>query len=314
MTAPEVQRHRDAFRRDPLILLWGLPEEGPLAAVRHVLQTLGAETIMVDQRRALSTHVRMLPGGPLLRLPDRVLPLSEVTAVYPRPYPPPLRQFRDDSPAALVARRHVARLEHALWQWTTSTTATVVNRPGPAANNSTKPLQTRAASACGFHVPDSLVTNDLEKLRAFADRHGLVVYKAVGGTRTFTGLLDLADVRRLQRLSTCPTYFQQHIAGTNVRVHVVGEDIFAVEITSDAVDYRKHVRDMSSISLPGVVAEKCKTIVKTLELLVSGIDLIRTPHDEWYFLEANPSPAFTYYPDRDEVGAAIARLLINPPS
>jgi D-alanine-D-alanine ligase-like ATP-grasp enzyme len=44
-------------------------------------------------------------------------------------------------------------------------------------------------------------------------------------------------------------------------------------------------------------------------LLVAGLDLIRTPDGEWYFLEANPSPAFTFYPDRDEVAAASARLL-----
>jgi D-alanine-D-alanine ligase-like ATP-grasp enzyme len=47
-------------------------------------------------------------------------------------------------------------------------------------------------------------------------------------------------------------------------------------------------------------------------LLVAGLDLIRTPDGDWYFLEANPSPAFTFYPDRAEVGAAIARLLAQP--
>ena len=210
-------------------------------------------------------------------------------------------------------RRHLARLEYELWQWAASTKATVVNRPGPAASNSTKPMQTRAARACGFQVPETLFTNDLEEARAFAARHGMVVYKAAGGTRTYTGLLDLADTRRLDRLSTCPTYLQRYIEGTNVRVHVVGTDIFAVEITSDAVDYRRHVREMTPIGLPVLVAEKCKAITKTLELVASGIDLIRTSHDEWYFLEANPSPAFTFYPDRDKVGAAIARLLIAPP-
>jgi glutathione synthase/RimK-type ligase-like ATP-grasp enzyme len=194
-----------------------------------------------------------------------------------------------------------------------STTATVVNRPGTAASNS-KTIQTRAARASGFHIPDSLLTNDLEGIRAFAGRHGPVVYKAVAGTRTYTGLLDLADADRLPRLSTCPTYFQQYITGTNVRVHVVGTDAFAVEITSDFVDYRRHVREMSPISLPGVIAGRCEAVTKTLELLVSGIDLIRTPHGEWYFLEANPSPAFIYYPDRDEVGAAIACLLTTPVS
>jgi glutathione synthase/RimK-type ligase-like ATP-grasp enzyme len=212
-----------------------------------------------------------------------------------------------------VARRHVARLDHELWQWTITTTATVVNRPGPAASNCTKPMQTRAASSCGFRVPDTLLTNDREKARAFAARHGQVVYKAAGGTRTFTGMLDPADTRRLERLSTCPTYLQRYIAGPNIRVHVVGTDVFAAEITSDAIDYRRQVREMGPVSLPGPIADKCRAVTKTLELLVAGIDLIRSPDGDWYFLEANPSPAFTFYPDSEKIAAAIARLLTGPP-
>lgn len=124
------------------------------------------------------------------------------------------------------------------------------------------------------------------------------MYKAAGGTPSFTGLLDLSDTRRLEQLATCPTYFQQYIAGTNVRVHVVGKDVFAVEITSDAIDYRWDTYEMLPTSLPDAIAEKCRIASKTLGLLAAGIDLIRSADGEWYFLEANPSPALTFYPDR----------------
>jgi hypothetical protein len=298
-------------RRPPVVLLWGMPQEEPLAVVRHALQALTAETIMIDQRRALSTHVLPGPGGPVLRQPGRVLPLAEVTAAYLRPYPFPPRPAQH-GPAWPVAYRHVLRLEHELWQWAATTPATVLSRPAPAASNSTKPMQTRAARACGFRVPDTLLTNDPEQARAFAARHGRVIYKAAGGTRTLTGLLDLTDTRRLDRLSTCPIYFQKYIAGTNVRVHVVGRDISAVEITSDAVDYRRDIHEMVATTVPEPVADSCRAVTGTLELLVAGIDLIRTPEGEWYFLEANPSPAFTFYPDRGAVGASIARLLACP--
>lgn len=306
-----VPRPPVARRGGPLILLWGLPEEEPLAAVRDALHARGAQTVMVDQRRALSTHLLSRPEAPVLRMPDGDIPLAEVTAVYPRPYPR-VPAVRADRPGHLVARRHVARLERELWRWTATTTATVVNRPAAAASNSTKPIQTRVARTCGFDVPDTLLTNDLGQARAFAARHGLVVYKGSGGTRTYTGLLDLADTRRLERLSTCPTYFQRYIAGTNVRVHVVGTDVFPVEIICDAIDYRAAPREMGPVRLPEPVAERCRAVTKALDLLVAGLDLIRTPHGDWYFLEANPSPAFTFYPDRDEVGAAIARLLTQP--
>ena len=310
--SPMVEGPGVTRRRAPVVLLWGLPEEEPLAAVHHALRALAAETIMVDQRRALSTRVLPRPSGPVLCQPDRALPLAEVTAAYLRPYPFPPRAARH-GPARLVAYRHVTRLEHELWQWAATTTATVVSRPVPAASNSTKPMQTRAARACGLRVPDTLLTNDPEQVRAFAARHGPVIYKAAGGTRTLTGLLDLADARRLERLSTCPIYFQKYIEGSNVRVHVAGADVSAVEITSDAVDYRRHVQKMVPTALPERIAARCRAVTAALGLIVAGIDLIRTPEGEWYFLEANPSPAFTFYPDGHEVGASIARLLVSGP-
>jgi hypothetical protein len=288
-----------------MVLLWGLPEEEPIAAVRRALHARGAQTLLVDQRRAVSTRLAHRPDGPVLRLAGRVLPLADVTAAYPRPYP----VVCGDGPAGLVAWRHAVRLERELWQWAATTTATVVNRPAPAATNATKPAQTRAAAACGFRVPDTLVTNDCAQARDFADRHGLVIYKGAGGTRTLTGLLDLSDSRRLERLSTCPTYLQRYIPGNNVRVHVVRADVFATEIATDEVDYRRQVRAMAPIALPEAVADRCRAVTAALGLLVAGIDLIRTPEGEWYFLEANTSPGFTFYPDRDQVGAAIAGVL-----
>jgi RimK-like ATP-grasp domain len=313
VTAGTIRNARRVRLGTPLILLWGAPEEQPLAAVRSALHGYGAETVMVDQRHALSTRVLLPSGGQVLKLSGGDYPLAWVTAAYPRPYPF-LPEIPDGSPAALVARRHIIRLEQQLWQWMATTPATVVNRPAPAASNSTKPFQVRTARTCGFHVPDSLLTNDVEKARAFAARHGPVVYKGLGGTRTLTGLLDLADTRRLGRLSTCPTYLQRYIQGTNVRAHVVGTEVFASEITTDAVDYRKHVQEMVPVSLPGSVADKCRALTKALELLLTGIDLIRSRDGEWYFLEANPSPAFTFYPGHDKVAAAIARLLIGQPT
>ena len=292
------------------VLLWGPPEDEPLAAVHDALRALGAQVIMIDQRHALSTHVLHGPDGPLLRQGDQVSPLGEVTAAYPRPGLCPLPR---SCPARPVAERHVARLEDELWQWSTITTGTVVNRLAPGASNSTKPVQTQVARACGFQVPETLLTNDPEQVRAFAARHGLVIYKGAGAARTITGLLDLTDARRVERLSTCPVYFQRYIAGSNVRVHVVAAEVYAAEITGDAVDYRRHIQGMAPMALPGRIADACRAVTQALGLLLAGIDLIRAPDGQWYFLEANTSPGFTFFPECDRMAAAIARLLVSPP-
>jgi D-alanine-D-alanine ligase-like ATP-grasp enzyme len=95
----------------------------------------------------------------------------------------------------------------------------------------------------------------------------------------------------------------------NIRVHVVGTDIFAAEIDSEAVDYRTDPRDMRPTAIPEPIAARCLAVTSKLGLLLAGIDLIRTPDSEWYFLEANTSPGFTFFPGSDRVAAAIARLL-----
>ena len=121
-----------------MIMLWGLPEEAPLAALHRALQAQGAPTVVVDQRRALSMRYLSRPEGALLSLPGGRVPLADVTAAYLRPYPFLPRQAAAGRPAWLVARRHIARLERDLWQWLATTPATVVNRLAPSASNSTK--------------------------------------------------------------------------------------------------------------------------------------------------------------------------------
>lgn len=168
----------------PLVLLWGPPDEEPLEHVHRALLARGAHTVLLDQRRALSTRILRDKDGPLLRLPDgkpsSAVPLAEFSGAYPRPYPA-VPEIQPDSPAYRVAHRHVARLEHELWHWMATGAATVLNRPEESASNGTKPFQTRAARRCGFTVPDSLLTNDPGAAVAFAERHGRVIYKGPAG-------------------------------------------------------------------------------------------------------------------------------------
>ena len=60
--------------RDPLVLLWGAPEEEPLAAVHCALLAEGARTFLVDQRRAILglRHI----GPHTARTPAQLLDLA----------------------------------------------------------------------------------------------------------------------------------------------------------------------------------------------------------------------------------------------
>jgi glutathione synthase/RimK-type ligase-like ATP-grasp enzyme len=102
------------------------------------------------------------------------------------------------------------------------------------------------------------------------------------------------------------------------RVHVVGEEVFATEVRSDAYDYRYgsldgHDVELAAVTIPAAVAERCCVMAKGMCLAVAGIDLRRTPDGRWFCFEVNPSPAFIYYEEAtgQPIGNAIARLLVR---
>ena len=115
-------------------------------------------------------------------------------------------------------------------------------------------------------------------------------------------------------VANLPTQFQAFVPGQNVRVHVIGREIFATAIDSDAVDYRYAGRDdedvsMTAMELPQVVADACVSVTRELGLTMSGIDLKRTPNDEWYCFEVNPSPAYSFFQELG--GQPIADALVK---
>jgi glutathione synthase/RimK-type ligase-like ATP-grasp enzyme len=70
---------------------------------------------------------------------------------------------------------------------------------------------------------------------------------------------------------------------------------------------------MRPCDLPCEVAASCKTLVRSMELLLAGIDLRRTPENNWYCFEVNPSPAFTWFEDvtRQPITEAVAQILAS---
>jgi glutathione synthase/RimK-type ligase-like ATP-grasp enzyme len=103
-----------------------------------------------------------------------------------------------------------------------------------------------------------------------------------------------------------------------VRVHIIGDEVFACEIKSAAADYRYaltqgHDIEIAAYEIPGDVADRCRRLAANLHLEVAGIDLRRTPDGRWCCFEANPSPGFTFYETSPghPIGAAIVRLLVG---
>ena len=170
--------------------------------------------------------------------------------------------------------------------------------------------------AQGFRVPETLVTTDAAKVEAFWERHGEIIYKSMSGVRSIVSRLTPEHRARFGDLAHSPVQFQQWIRGHDVRVHVAGEEVFACNIGSSAIDYRyprngEEAPQIAACCLPGELAVRCRRLAASLGLDLAGIDLRCTPEGDWYCFEVNPSPAFTFYAEviRQPIDDAVARLL-----
>jgi hypothetical protein len=302
-----------------VILLWGLPGDGPIAAVAARLRECRVPYLLLDQRRVARTEVEFCAGpgvGGRVAVGGRELGLDEVTAVYLRPYDS--RRVPSVAAAGPLSGlwAHAAEQEDILMSWAELTPALVVNRPEAMTSNDSKPRQLQLIARAGFSVPPTLVTTDPEAAAAFWEEHGEVVYKSVSSTRSIVARLDRGHRDRLADVTWCPTQFQRRIGGTDYRVHVVGDEMFSAAVESDRDDYRYAVSKGGEVRVraepvPPGVAERCLRLSRSLGLAVSGIDLRRTPGGEWYCFEANPSPGFTFYQQQtgQPIDAAVAALL-----
>jgi glutathione synthase/RimK-type ligase-like ATP-grasp enzyme len=97
---------------------------------------------------------------------------------------------------------------------------------------------------------------------------------------------------------------------------VVGEDVHATEIVSDALDYRYARRaggtaELRAVELSSDAQEKCVALTRGLGLAFAGIDLKVTPAGEIFCFEVNPSPAFSFFEANtgQPIAASLARHL-----
>lgn len=193
----------------------------------------------------------------------------------------------------------------------------VVNRGPGLAANMCKPYQLGQIARAGLGAPRTLVTSDPEAARAFCEEcGGDVIFKSLSGVRSIVRRVADRDLARLPLLRHGPAQFQQFVPGDNIRVHTVGDEIFATRIRTAAVDYRYargqgHALTMEPARLPGWVEAACRALAAGAGLLLAGIDLKETPEGEYVCFEVNPSPGFIWFErsSGQPISAALAALL-----
>jgi glutathione synthase/RimK-type ligase-like ATP-grasp enzyme len=302
-----------------MILLWGVEEDGPLAAARAALGRRGAQLFFLDQRRASETEIELCTGADVegeIRLGGERCDLAKVTGVYVRG--DDSRLLATGAATDETLARHAQSLDETVAAFLDATLARVVNPFEAMATNGSKPYQLALIRAQGFSTPDTLIATEPAAVMEFLARHGELVYKSVSGVRSVVSRLSPDRLERLGDIRWCPTQFQEYVTGRDYRVHVVNDAIFACEIVSEADDYRYAARageevELKATAIPPLLAERCRALAAALGLVVAGIDLRLTPSGEWFCFEVNPSPAFTYYESATglPIADAIAALLMG---
>jgi glutathione synthase/RimK-type ligase-like ATP-grasp enzyme len=268
------------------------------------------------------------PSGGELTLGDTMHGLAEFSAVwYRRPIPPNLPAELSDA-QRLWATREAS--EALLGAWRTLD-AVWVNHPDRNRLAESKPEQLKAAQRLGFEVPDTLVTNDRERVREFVANHPQgVVCKPLWDGRVpvqegderlfFTTRLDETSVK-VDELGPEPYLFQALVEKrVDVRVTVIGGEAFAAAIDSQrshetATDWRRsHAAALPHAveELPDDVAVRCVELARCYGLRFGAIDLARRPDGGYTFFELNPNGQWAWVEQRTglPLRARLADLLL----
>ncbi len=303
-----------------MILICGIPSERPLALAAEAAARLLIPTVKLNQREIRRWHLNLEltcdgPSGEL-RGPDGSWPLEAFAGVYSRLVDPPsLPEVRSGGDGVANGDLECAQALHdGLLAWLELAPCRVANRSGPMTSNLSKPYQAQLIQRCGFEVPSTLITNDPADVRLYVREHRRVVYKSISSVRSIVRELRPPSASELARLRNLPTQFQERVPGTDVRVHVIGAEVIATAVRSEATDYRYAGRDGKAVELeatevPDDVRSRCLALSAQLSLPFCGIDLRRADDGRWYCFEVNPSPAYSFY--EEQTGQPISRALVG---
>lgn len=257
-----------------------------------------------------------------LRRGDREISLADCRAVWWRrpgyfvPDPAVRRQSHVD-----FIYGECSEAFAGLWQ---VMPASWMNHPQRDEVAARKVYQLKVAHEVGLKIPQTLVSNDVARAHAFIEKLGIgrVIYKAFSATQAEwreTRLLGERELELLDSVRYAPVIFQEYVeAEVDLRVTIVGEEIFAAAIHSQDSAYKFDFRmDMPSVkveavNLPEDIEGKLLDFMRRLGLIYGAIDMRRRLDGEYVFLEINPAGQWLFIEARTEqkITAAVAQKLI----
>lgn len=169
--------------------------------------------------------------------------------------------------------------------------------------------QLQLALSLGLRIPRTIVTNSPTEAHRFANS---VDYSIASKSLTTPSVRRDDDVydtytcrltrdeleEQIESVRFAPTLLQEYVPkSVEIRVTIIGTEIFATEIDSQVIedaqiDWRRadpFTIPHRSVSLPDTLISILRRFLDHYGLSFGAIDLIRTPDDEYVFLENNPN-------------------------
>ena len=306
------------------VLILSVPEDVHAQAVERELSALGIRTYLVDTSKyPAHMSISMRFGGrdgAVIEVGDRRIELRDVGAIWwRRPQPPVIAPELTDPVHRQFASHEAAHFLNGLWRACDARWVNAVDADHAA---SYKPYQLRLATECGLNVPQTLISNSPTAVAEFIETSSAgLIYKPLSGlpsawreTRRLTAL----EQPFIPFVKHAPVIFQHYVTGPDLRVTVVGEQIFAAEFDTSRSRYPYDIRmDMTVpvkvVELDASTARSIRMLVERLGLVYGAIDLKRDEAGRLWFLEINPSGQFLYVEQLTEmpIGRTLAHVLAS---
>lgn len=227
----------------------------------------------------------------------------------------------------------MGEIRNTLFGFLESIDAYSLGKPSVYRRLDSKEEQLKIAEKIGLTIPETCMTNNPEQARQFILKHknvigkmqtGFAIYEDGVENVVFTNVIDEDKLEELDSLQYCPMQFQTRLEKKKeLRVTVVGQDIYAFEIDSQKseaakIDWRKDglnlIDQWVETQLPREIELKLLELLDVYHVDYGAIDIILTPEDEYYFIEINAAGEFFWLDnltDGNLISKSIADLLCD---
>lgn len=201
-----------------------------------------------------------------------------------------------------------------------------VSNPYAIKKASNKLTQLLTAEKFEFKIPKTIFSSAPKDIEDFRSQVGDLVMKPLGlpyakvngvNTWLYATLIPSHQKMDYEGLGITPMIFQERITKVfDLRVTVIGEQVFGCKIVSKDLDWRLSQSKADTIYTPFTLensfAQKCIEMTRYLGLNFGAFDFVKSIEEEIFFLEVNPNGQWGFIEEKTglPLSKAMAELLV----